>query len=269
MKQDVKARTSSYSLDVKSKRDVTTPTQTLDRNSPIPLYFQLYQLLVGMIEAGKWEAGTLIPGEMELGDEYELSRTTVRQALQQLVHEGFLSRHRGLGTVVAKPKLRHGPQRDLGITGYLRARGLRPGWQLLGMEPVIPPKRVASALAVPEKRKVLKIRRLRLADDEIIGAHTVYVPYPLADSIREEHMTEGESSLHYLQEILQVNLSETHRYIEAVPADPNTADLLRVDEDSPLLVIRRITNDAEGHPVEYLHAAYRGDRFEYYVHLEH
>lgn len=266
MNLDLKSRTNSSDS---PKRALLAPSQAIDRTSPIPLYYQLYQFMVGMLESGKWEPGALIPGEMELSQEFELSRTTVRQALLQLVNEGYLSRRRGLGTVVAKPKLRHGPQRDLGITGYLRARGLRPGWQLLGMEPVIPSKRVAAAIGVPEKQKVLRVRRLRLADDEVIGIHTVYVPYPLADSIRDEYMTAGESSLHYLQEFLKVSLSETHRYIEAIPADETAAELLKVDEDTPLLVIRRITINAEGQPVEYLHAAYRGDRFEYYVHLEH
>jgi GntR family transcriptional regulator len=225
--------------------------------------------LLQKIRAGDWSPGAIISTEKELAEQYDLSRATVRQAIQQLVHDGHLIRRRGLGTFVAQRKLRHGPQRDFGITGYLRAHGLRPGWVLLHKERVITPPRAAVALALADNEPSLEIVRLRLADDEAIGIHTVYLPYPIADGVVDEFLTAGESSQYYLQECLHVTLSESHRYIEAVPAEETEAELLGVSSDTPLLVVHRTTIAADGSPVEYLRAAYRGDRFEYYVHLEH
>lgn len=244
-------------------------TSEIRRNDPLPLYYQLYQLLLEKMRSGEWLPGSSISTEKELAEQYDLSRATVRQAIQQLVSDGYLVRRQGLGTFVAKPKLRHGPQRDFGITGYLRAHGLRPGWRVLSKEKVIPPPRAAQALALPQSEPALEIVRLRLADDEAIGIHTIFVPFPLAEGVRDEFLTTGESSLYYLQQELDVTLSESHRYIEAVPANEIEAKALRVSADTPLLVIHRISIAADGRPVEYLRAAYRGDRLEYYVHLEH
>ncbi len=240
----------------------------VDRASPLPLYHQLYQVLLARIEKGEWKPGATTPTEKDLSAQYDLSRTTVRQAMQRLVLDGYLTRRQGQGTFVTQPKMRHGPQRPFGISGYLRAHGLQPGWRLLGMEHVKPPTKVAAALGVSENKQVLCVRRLRLADDEAIGLHTMYVPFPLADSIKPEFMTQGDSSLYYL-ESLGVMLSESHRIIEAVPARKDEARLLNVKEGSPLLMIQRTTTSADGKPVEFLRSVYRGDRFEYYVHFAH
>ncbi len=243
-------------------------TDGIDRASPLPLYHQLYQVLLAKIAKGEWKPGATTPTEKDLSAQYALSRTTVRQALQQLERDGYLTRRQGQGTFVTQPKMRHGPQRPFGISGYLREHGLQPGWRLLGMERTQPPAKVAAALGLPDKNEVLCVRRLRLADDEVIGLHTTYIRFPLADQIKPEAMTEGDSSLYYL-ESLGVTLSESHRIIEAVAARKDEANLLKVKEGSPLLMIQRTTIGADGKPVELLHAVYRGDRFQYYVHFEH
>ncbi len=240
----------------------------IERNDPVPLYHQLYQTLLAKIENGEWKPGQLIPTEKGLGEAYKISRTTIRQALQQLVLEGYLTRHQGQGTFVMQPKMRHGPQRPYGISGYLRAHGLQPGWKLLSIARVKPPGKVTTALGLSDKDQVLCVRRLRLADAEVIGLHTTFIRFPLAEQIKPEAMSQGDSSLAYL-ESLGVSLSESHRIIEAVAARKDEAKLLKVKEGAPLLMIQRTTIGADGTPVEFLHAVYRGDRFQYYVHFEH
>ncbi|MDR2670807.1 MAG: GntR family transcriptional regulator, partial [Oscillospiraceae bacterium] len=79
--------------------------KTLDKNTPIPLYFQLKQLILGMIEAGDLRPGDLLPTEQALGGIFSISRSTTRQALSELVLEGYLYRAKGKGTFVAQPKL--------------------------------------------------------------------------------------------------------------------------------------------------------------------
>ena len=238
------------------------------RDSPLPLYHQLYEILNAKIESGEWQPDTPFPSEKELSEQYDVSRTTVRQTLQQMVVDSLVYRRQGRGTFVARPKLRHGPQRDLGISGYIRAHGLVPGWQLISMNRVLPPKRPALALGLDEPDHVLEITRLRLASGEVIGIHTLYIPLPIAARLNAQQLTTGESSLSYL-ECAGVTLTESHRLIQTSIASAHEAELLGVEPGSPLLQIQRVTIGADGKPVEYMDAVYRGDRFEYYVYVEH
>jgi GntR family transcriptional regulator len=246
-----------------------TQIDAIDRESPLPLYHQLYLILLRKIQQKEWHPDEAISTEKELSQNYQISRATVRQAIQQLVDEGYLYRRHGLGTFVCKPRVRHGPQRPFGLTGYLRAHGLEPGWRLLNMEPVAPPSKVVDALGMRQDEQALRILRLRLADQEVIGVHTCYIPYPLAEQIQPEHMEVGEDSLYYLKHFLHISVSETHRTLQAISADEEDSKLLKVSETTPLLLINRLVIDPERGPVEHLRAVYRGDRFEYYVHLEH
>lgn len=243
--------------------------RVIDRKSPLPLYHQLYLILLSKIKKMEWQPDDAIYTEKELSQNYQISRATVRQAIQQLVDEGYLYRRQGLGTFVCKPRVRHGPQRPFGLAGYLQAHGIEPGWRLLGMAPVTPPGKVAQALGLGQDEQALRIVRLRLADQEVIGVHTCHVPYPLAEQIQPEHMGVGEDSLYYLKHFLDVIVSETHRTLQAISADEEDSRVLQVPETTPLLLIQRVAIDPEKGPIEHLRAVYRGDRFEYYVHLEH
>jgi GntR family transcriptional regulator len=198
-----------------------------------------------------------------------LSRITIRQTLQQLAADGYLSRQQGRGTFVSQSKVQHGPEGAFGLTGYLRAHGYAAGWRLLAMEQVKPPEKVQSILNLKDDQMVLQIRRFRLADDDVIGWHRVYVPFPLAEQVKEEYLTQGESSLHYMEECMKLPLSHSHRSVSAVAASEREADLLNVSVGFPLLQIERTTYGIDDVPVEYLRAVYRGDRFEYYLRLEH
>lgn len=241
----------------------------IDRASPIPLYYQLYRLLLGKITRGEWKPGEIISTEMELSERYAVSRITTRQALQLLVTDGYLYRQQGRGTFVTTPKIQHGPEGAFGLTGYLRAHGYRAGWRLLSMERVMPPQRVKEDLQTADEETVMEIRRIRLADDVVIGLHRAFVPYPLADQIKPEYLTQGESTLHYMEECMNLPLKESNRTIGAIPANEEEATALEVDVGSPLLLVRRTTIGVDGRPVEYLRAVYRGDRFEYHLRLEH
>lgn len=242
---------------------------TISRGSPVPLYHQLKQAVLERIEKGEWSAGDLIPPESALQEEYRLSRTTVREAIGQLVTDGVLCRQRGKGTFVAYPKVRHGPQRSYGLTGYLYAHGLKPGWRVLSIKVLPASLGAVQALGLEPGERVYRIERLRLADNEAIGYHAASVPLRLGIEISEGDLLAGESSLAYLTEVHHVGISESHRILEAISATEEDGRLLGVRKGSPLLSIRRTTISDEGKPIEYLVALYRGDRFEYYVHFEH
>ena len=237
----------------------------VDRTSPIPLYFQLKQILLQQIDQGEWQPGDLIPGEQELQDTFGLSRTTVRQTLAELVNEGRLHRQRGRGTFVTRPKFAHDPNVRPGAAGYLQSEGLTPGWQVISADwAAEPPDGVRERLKINDDVPVFRTHRLRLANNEPIGYHFAYVPESFVSQLNLEKLTEG-GSLRYLRDVPQMHNSVAQRTIEATAANGPEIELLGAAPGEPILTIERIILADDGTPIELLWAAYLGDRFKYQV----
>lgn len=234
----------------------------LDRSSPLPLHYQLKQILLEKIEQGEWKPGDLIPGEAELQNTYAVSRITVRQALTDLVYEGRLIRQRGRGTFVALPKFEHNPARHRGFNHYLTQQGLTPGWRVLETGWGRPTAEVRKQLQLGPEARAYCIRRLRLANDEPVGYLVSWVPEAVAGQINHEALTEGES-MRYLRHLPQMHNSRADRSLEAVAAGPLEARLLGLHKNAPIMRIERLVRAADGAPLEYLVALYRGDRLKY------
>lgn len=236
----------------------------IERTSPVPLYSQLKNILLEKIERREWKQGELIPGETALEEMYGISRITVRQALAELVNEGYLHRQRGRGTFVTKPKFTHDPARRLALTDTMLQQGVKPGWRLLETGWLEAPDEVSKKLSLPLASKVYSTHRLRLADDDAIGYHVSYIPKRFAGAILHAALEEG-GSLNYLQEVAEMESSKAYRVLEALPAEPVVAGQLKMDAGAPVLHIERVTVAADGTPIEFLSASYRGDRFKYYI----
>lgn len=239
-------------------------TNTLDRASPVPLYFQLKQIIIEKIEHNEWDPGQPIPSEQELQDTYGLSRTTVRQALSELVIEGRLVRQRGRGTFIVQNKLTHTPQKPQGLVRLMIDRGLRPGWRVLSLEWTTPPYEVQHLLQIEPDTQALYIRRLRLASDQPIGYHQVWLPPGIAGQINHDALQEGDS-LAYLRHLPAVARGHTIRTIEAIAAEAAEAELLGISEGEPLLLIQRLLCDSDGAPIELMEALYCGNQFKYQI----
>lgn len=237
---------------------------SVDRSSPLPLHHQLKQRLLEKIESGEWKPNDLIPSEQELQDQFGLSRTTVRQALSDLTHEGLLVRERGRGTFVTPPKMTHSPDAHKGLTEFMLDQGITPGWKVLEKGFITADKETAVSLNLPAKSRVYRLRRLRLADEKPIGVHTAYLPEAVAAQINEAALLEG-GSLQYISHLPQMMTSRARRTIEAVPASDADASLLQIPPGSPILQITRVVRSSSGEPLEYLQARYRGDRFKYQI----
>jgi GntR family transcriptional regulator len=237
---------------------------SLDPKSPIPLYYQLRQILIERINSGTWNIGDMMPTEQQLQEEFEVSRTTVRQALQELELEGKIIRYRGRGTFVAKPKVSHSPEHYPTLTDQLLDQGIIPGWQVLSSDWLVPPPDIAQELDIDTATQAFCLRRLRLENTEPIGYHLAYVSPSYADAINAEFFAEG-GSLRYLQHDKLLEHCTANRIIEAVPAPKEEADFLGVEKGAPMLLIRRAVLNPEGYPVEVFRGMYRGDRFEYHI----
>lgn len=236
----------------------------IERESPLPLYYQLKQFLAERIATGEWQPGDMLPTEEQLQEQYQLSRTTVRQALKELEFEGKISRFRGKGTFVSKPKISHSPDPHFNLTAYLQQAGMQPGWKVLAHDWIPAPVEVAERMAIDPGSQVFRLRRLRLANGEPIGYHITHVRAELGVFIKADRLDQG-GSLDYLHGPGLLQKSYANRVIEAILATEETAKLLNVMKGSPILMIRRRVFNRDGLPVEDMRAMYRGDRFQYRV----
>lgn len=237
---------------------------TIERGSPTPLYHQLKELLAERIARGEWQPGDMLPTEEQLQEQYEISRTTVRQALKELEVEGHIWRQRGRGTFVSRPKISHSAEPHFRLTDTLRQQGVQPGWELLGAEWLPASAEIAGRLQLQPGTPVFELRRLRLANDEAIGYHVAHASAAVATAIDRERLESG-GSLGYLQAQKVLEGSYADRVLEAIPATAEVAARLEIAEGTPMFLIRRQLFDREGQPIELLRAVYRGDRLQYHV----
>lgn len=264
-----KAPNSSHEDTTKRHNKLTRGEEALiNREASVPLYRQLKRGLLDCIESGSWGPGHLVPSEAELIRQYGVSRTTVRQALGELVSEGVLRREQGRGTFVADPKLEQPLSELTSFTDDIRAKGHHPGSITLHVEEVIPPDRIAAQLQMRPQAIAVRLERLRTVDGEAVGLHTAYLPRTLLGDITLEELRGEDFSLYaLLQRRLNVRFGEAIETLEAAAADAYQSRLLEVGKGSPVLQLERLTLTAEGAPLEYVDIVYRADRYKYVTRL--
>jgi GntR family transcriptional regulator len=234
----------------------------VDRTSPLPLYYQLKQILLEKLESGEWKPGDLVPSEQELQDTYGLSRITVRQALSELTHEGRFERHRGQGTFVANKPLVHNPSKRISITELMRGQGIEPVWQIRQRDFVLPLPHIQEQLGARSNSRVYFVDFLLLADQEPIGRHLTYLTRAVAEAGNVASLSDLELG-DFFRALPSREGIQIRRTIQAVPASAEEGRLLKVRAGTPILSIEVTYTDAEGTPLEHLRANYRGDRFKF------
>jgi GntR family transcriptional regulator len=240
---------------------------SLDRSDPVPLHVQLKKGLREQILSGNWKTGDLVPAEPELCRDFGVSRTTVRQALAELTHEGLVVRERGRGTFVAPAKLtERAVERLSGFFEDMVALGYPPVSRVLKQEVVPAEEQVAAHLNLRAGARVVEIERLRLVQDEPVLLTTTYLPHKLCPGLENADLTH-RSLYEYLQSECGLTLARGRRTIEAVAADARQAKLLHIRKGAPLVSIESVSYLADGRPIEFYFALHRGDRSRFEVEL--
>lgn len=229
----------------------------------IPKYYRLKQQLVEL--TATLPAGSPLPPERTLAERYGTSRTTVRQALAELVVEGRLHRIQGKGTFVAKPKVAQKLQL-VSYTEDMRHHGLRPETRILDIGYAAADERLAGLLGLSRGDRTLRVHRLRLADGEPMSIDTSHLPAHRFPGLRRE-LPRHRSLYETLATAYGIHLAEAEETIETVLASPEEARLLGVDVGSPLLLLSRHAFDDDGEPVEWAQSLYRGDRYKFVTRL--
>lgn len=232
---------------------------SIDRSSPVPLYFQVAQQLQQLIESGTLAPGTRLENEIALADKFGLSRPTMRQAMQHLVDKGLLARKRGVGTEVVNNRVR----RQVELTSLfedLKRDDRRPRTEVLSMQTVPAAGTVADALAIEPGTPTVALRRLRYANDEPIAVMHNHLPADLLT------LTEDELTQYGLYELLKragVSLRTARQNIGARRATAAEARLLDEGRSGTLLTMERTVLGDAGRPVEFGSHLYRASRYSF------
>ncbi|MDI5972194.1 GntR family transcriptional regulator [Streptomyces sp. SL13] len=232
---------------------------TIDRSSPVPLYFQVAQQLQELIETGVLPPGTRLSNEIAMADQFGLSRPTMRQAMQHLVDKGLLARKRGVGTQVVTNRIR----RQVELTSLyedLEREDRRPRTDVLSIETVPASAEVAAALRIAEGLEVVAVRRLRYADDQPIALMRNHLPAGLLE-LSEQALS--EQGLYQLLRRSGTDLSTAAQTIGARRATAAEARLLGESRGATLLTMTRTAYDSSGRPVEYGAHVYRATRYSF------
>ena len=235
------------------------PAVTVDRNSPVPLYFQMAEQLEAAIAAGELAPGTRLENELQLADRCGLSRPTVRQAIQHLVDKGLLVRKRGVGTQVVQTPVR----RTIELTSLyddLLAARRSPATRVLDLDTVPAAEEVAGALGTTAGMPVVRLRRLRLTGDEPLAILTNHLPLGIVDL--DDDLLERRGLYETLR-AAGVNLRIANQTIGARAATAAEAGLLDEPPGAPLLTMTRTAFDDKGRTVEYGSHVYRATRYSF------
>jgi len=239
----------------------------IDKNLPTPAYLQLKSNIIDSIDAAEFKTDTALPSERELAGQLGLSRMTVRRAFDELVNEHYLERRQGSGTYVLPKPVEQTMDRVLGSSDEAKYLGFTPGSKMLKTKLKRAGKNIAKKLQISENQKVLMIQRLRTADGEPLAIQSSYLA-PRLKGLSLDLLAKNGSLYKTIKEQFSIIPIAAKQTVAARITTPWEAKLLEISKDSPVLELERITLDKDKIPFEYVHNAYRGDRYRLALELK-
>ncbi len=238
----------------------------IDKTSYVPYYKQLAELLLQEIDVQQAKGeGFQLPSENELAERHGLSRATVRHALDELAREGRIYTQKGVGSFAPARRVEQDLTALVSTTEDMRKRGWNLVTQVLGLQRRAASGGVAAALGLAPATAVFELRRLRIVDDAPLSLQTTYLPVSLCPTLEQDDLT--GSLYHLLESRYSLRLWTARETVRARSATNEEAEALAVPPGSPVLYAERTTYAADGQPVEYLEAVWRGDRYDFKVTL--
>lgn len=224
----------------------------------VPKYYLLKEQIRAL--AREQAPGELIPTERALAEQHATSRTTVRQAIGELVAEGVLGRAQGRGTFVAPPRLTYVRQLT-SFTDDAAAQGLVSSSEVLDVSRTAADEDAATHLRVPVGADLARVERIRLINDEPLAHEVALLSGPLPHLAEDLRRT---GSLYTaLRENHGIDIVEAEDTVETTLAGPEDVRLLGIEMGAPLLLIHRLGFTTEDSPVEWTRSVFRGDRFRF------
>lgn len=241
--------------------DSGDPPPAINRNAPTALHHQVRTYLLGCIERGELAPGQQLLQEREYANRFGISLAPVRQAILDLVREGYLYRMRGRGTFVREAKVEEKINILSSFTESLRAKGLSARMRIDFSGVVAAPDEMRRYLARPDE-PVVCIRRVATVEDEGIALLSAYVPASLAPGLEVIELNQ-HSLYQTLEARYDIVLARAQTAIEVVRCGPEEAELLGVPVGTPLMLAEGATYDVSDRFIEFSRIHYRADRFRF------
>jgi len=232
----------------------------------LPYYVQLRSILEDRIAKGEFNTGDQLPSESEICTKFKVSRTVVRQALQEMEFDGVVVKKKGKGTFVAEPKLVESFVQTLsGFHEDMVSQQKSTHSIVLRQDVIKATERIAQMLGIITGTQTVLLRRLRFVEKDPIQLVSSYLPYDLCPDL--VHTDFSQRSLYAFLEDHGIFLATGYRTIEAVRASADEGSLLKIESGAPLIRIESIGYSEDGTPVEFYEAVHRGDRTRFRVEL--
>ncbi|WP_053716371.1 GntR family transcriptional regulator [Saccharothrix sp. NRRL B-16348] len=212
----------------------------------VPKYLAIYRVLADRIADGRYPADAPLPAQRELGEEFDVSLMTVRQAIQALEADGLLETRHGVGTFVRRPAFAYGLTGLRSLSQDLVEQGIELETEVLDARLVVPPADVGARLGVAEGGRVLAVQRLRSTRPSSVPLllQTSYLPEGLVDGDTLRHQ-----SLYRLLEESGRPVRQASETIQAVALTAEQARVLRREPGSPALLSSRLSRGEDGTPL--------------------
>ncbi|WP_449355198.1 GntR family transcriptional regulator [Virgibacillus natechei] len=237
----------------------------MDKTSKIPLYLQLMDDLIKEIDTGKLLVGEKLPSERELCVIYDLSRITVRQALQELEREGYIYKLHGKGTFVSPASYNQNLVKLYSFTEEMKKIGKTPTTQVVSFHEIALDERLTKKMNLAPLDEVFQIVRLRLANNEPLMYETSYVPKKIFPRLTEKDLKERPMYDIFLQDY-HAGVTKAVERFSATTVRKGEAEHLNLTPNHPAMLIKRFAyHDDE--LIEYTISVARGDKFDYTVEL--
>ncbi|NBI07345.1 GntR family transcriptional regulator [Senegalia massiliensis] len=238
----------------------------IDKNNKLPLYYQLYEIIVHDIKKGTFAEHDKLPSERELCERFEISRSTVRQAMNELEKDGYIYKEHGRGIFVSPKSFKQDLFKFYSFTDEMKKIGKIPTSKVLDFKKIKSDERLARKLGVKINQNLYEFTRLRLADDEPIMLETSYLPMVRFPNLIREQLEENAMYDIFRGEY-NVEFSKAEEKFRPVNTRKDESEILKVSRKVPGMMIERYTYENE-RVIEYTVSIARGDKFEYRVILE-
>ena len=221
-----------------------------------PIYKQIEKYLKDLIASGAIKPGEMLPTEIQLAEEFSVTRMTVRSAFNNLVKEGYIKRQRGVGSIVLAQKIHDNISSISSFTQELKRKGYQIATYVRELNIIAANEEIAKALQLKEGDNVWEIKRVRVANEQKVAYMITYMPVKLFPNLNKEHCT--SSLYHYIEKECNHVISSADRKIEARIANDELIEIFELDAEVPILSIEQIAQLSTGVIFEYSHSYYYG-----------
>jgi GntR family transcriptional regulator len=236
--------------------------KTVNKQSHIPYYFQLADILRETIrESASGDKTEFLPSENELVQMHQVSRATVRQALNQLTHEGLVHKVKGKGTYILKHRVRYPLTQLISTTEEMKRRGWKPGVEVLSFKEMTTHSPITESLRIRSEEKVYELVRLRLGNGKPVGIQWAYLPVLTCPGLIDLDLATSLTSV--MQEHFGIVNWSAQEFLRARLPTKFEAIKLHIPKNLPIIYLERITFSLEGEPVEFLQSVWRSDEYDF------